>query len=242
MVETWINDRWCLKLPAHRHDRPSWPWWEATRLACMHHYLGHGGHVVYDIGAEEGDFPALWASWGNEVALFEPNAKVWPNLLAIWQANDLPDPVLCFPGFAGNESRDGLLLGSTWPESASGPVISDHGFCNLWERPDIPRLRLDDIPRLAAKQGSTIPPPTAITVDVEGAELEVLLGAHETLMRHRPLVWVSVHPAFMHDMYHRDVRELDRFMADCGYEKTPLCIDHEVHVFLWPKERELFVQ
>lgn len=238
-----INGRWSLKLPDHRADRHQWPWWEATRLACMHHYLGDGGHVVYDIGSEEGDFPALWSSWGNDVALFEPNDRVWPNLKAIWDANDLSAPALCFSGFAANHTIEGQILTNGWPASADGPVIGDHGFCNLSERPDIPRVRLDDIGRLAAKQpGGAVPPPTAITIDVEGAELEVLLGAHETLMRHRPLVWVSVHPEFMDRMYRRTADDLHRYMEDRGYERTYLATDHEEHWFYWPRERELFVQ
>lgn len=243
MVETTINGRWTLKLPEHRAARPVWPWWEATRLACMHHYLGQGGHVVWDVGAEEGDFPALWASWGNRVAMWEPNDRVWPNIKAIWEANDLPEPELCFAGFAAATAcTEGLRFTPGWPESADGPVIGDHGFANLCERPDIPRVRLDDVQRLAAKRGRGIAAPTAISIDVEGAELEVLLGAHETLMRHRPLVWVSVHPEFMQRMYHRAPEELHRYMADCGYERTYLGSDHEEHHWYWPKERELFVQ
>lgn len=242
MVDTWINDRWCLKLPQHRADRPVWPWWEATRLACMHHYLGQGGHVVYEIGAEEGDFPALWASWGNDVALFESNERVWPNIKAIWDANDLPDPWLCFSGFAANATTEGLLLADGWPESAGGPVIGDHGFCNLSERPDIARVRLDDLPRVAAKRSRSVPPPTALSIDVEGAEFEVLMGARETLLQHRPLVWVSVHPEFMQRMYGYSADLLHEYMDKLGYERTFLTSDHEEHWLMWPKERELFVQ
>ena len=238
MVETWINDRWCLKLPQHRADRPVWAWWEATRLACMHHYLGQGGHVVWDVGAEEGDFPALWSSWGNDVVLFEPNERVWPNIKAIWDANDLKPPLTCFVGFAGTLGDESAEFWSgRFPPCADGSVIGDHGFLNLCERPDVQRTTIDRLAGDPLEQ-----PPTAISIDVEGAELEVLLGAHETLMRHRPLVWVSVHPEFMQRMYHRTPDDLHRYMADCGYERTYLGSDHEEHHWYWPKERELFVQ
>lgn len=237
MVDTWLNGRWCLKLPQHRADRPVWAWWEATRLACMHHFLGQGGHVVWDIGAEEGDFPALWASWGNDTVLWEANDRVWPNIKAIWEANGLKPPLATFPGFAADVDGDVHCRFPVygWPLEAGGPVIGDHGFCNLSERPDIPRLRIDT----AAEH---VAPPTALTIDVEGAELRVLYGAEDVLRENRPLVWVSVHRDFMADMYDDTPEDLDDYMADLGYERTPLCTDHEQHVFYWPKERELFVQ
>lgn len=241
MRETLINGRWSLKLPEHRAARPEWPYWEATRLAHMHHYLGGGGHTVYDIGAEEGDLSALWASWGNNVVLFEPNPRVWPNIAAIWQANDLPPPLACFAGFAANDSRferdrahittpcssyqpDGMF-----PTSADGPLIGDHGFCNLSERPDLPRIKIDTMAEIAAA-------PSAITIDVEGAELRVLRGAEQTLRIFRPLVWASVHREFMMDMYGESIAELNKFMQECGYGRTYLCTDHEAHWFWFPAE------
>lgn len=241
MKETLINGRWSLLLPPHRAERPEWPHWEAARLSHMHHHLGAGGHIVYDIGAEEGDFPGLWSSWGNDVVLFEPNPLVWRNIAEIWRANELEAPLACFAGFAANESRfdrDPKTIttpGSdyqpegTWPTSAAGPLISDHGFCNLRERDDLPRIKLDTMAEIVA-------PPTVITMDVEGAELHVLRGAEQTLRRYRPLVWVSVHRDMMKDMYAHTGPMLHKFMAECDYESTYLASDHEAHWFWSPVE------
>jgi FkbM family methyltransferase len=231
--ETLINGRWSLLLPPHRAERPEWPHWEATRLAHMHHHLGNGGHIVYDVGAEEGDFPGLWSSWGNDVVLFEPNSRVWPNIAAIWRANELEPPIACFAGFAANDSRfERADVSGTWPTSADGPMISDHGFCNLSERVDLPRIKLDTMAEIVA-------PPTAITMDVEGAELRVLRGAEQVLRNNRPLVWVSVHRDFMKDMYGDSPRMLTKFMIECGYESTHLATDHEAHWFWSPVEQKL---
>ena len=240
MIDTIINGRWTLKLPEHRHDRYQWPWWEATRLACMHHYLGDGGHTVWDIGAEEGDFPALWSLWGNDVVLFEPNDRVWPNIKAVWEANDLPGPQGCFVGFAA--AKPPLVTAAEgwngcFPDCADGPVISDHGFLNLCERPDVQYTTID-----YALDRVLWPAPTALSIDVEGAELEVLRGAEQTLRERRPLVWVSVHPDFMADMYGGKPEQLHDFLDGLGYERTFLAADHEEHWFFWPRERELFVQ
>lgn len=229
MRQTAINGRWTLLLPDHRAARDSWPWWEATRLAHMYHHLGRGGHVVYDIGSEEGDFPALWARWGNRVVLFEPNDRVWPNIKAIWDANLLDPPLACFPGFAGDEDSESLNIPPGWPSSATGEVIGDHGFLNLAERDDVQRITIDSMAQL-------VEPPSAITLDVEGAELVVLRGAKDTLAAARPLVWVSVHEAFMADMYDHTPADLDAYMRDLDYEPTYLCTDHERHEFWSPAE------
>lgn len=233
MRETLINGRWPLLLPEHRAARPEWPWWEATRIAAMAHHLGPGD-VVYDIGAEEGDMPALWASWGCEVVLFEPNPRVWPNIRAIWEANGLEWPLGCFVGFAAAEAGGDWptewLGRGQWPSCADGELIGDHGFLNLAERPDVPRVTID----MAVTQHGA---PTAITMDVEGAELEVLTGARETLETHRPKVWVSIHPEFMADMYGIDggVDVIRGFMAASGYREQFLSIDHEHHWMFLPR-------
>jgi FkbM family methyltransferase len=38
-----------------------------------------------------------------------------------------------------------------------------------------------------------LPPPDVMKIDVEGAEADVLAGAHETLMRHRPMLMIELH-------------------------------------------------
>ena len=163
MRQVLINGRWPLLLPEHRAARPEWPWWEATRIAAMWHHL-LPGQLIFDVGAEEGDLPALWATWGLDVGLVEPNPRVWPNIKAIWQANGLK-PRFAYPGFLDDHSN-GNDAGSDlteWPACAGGPVIGDHGFWTLHEHPVAPRTTVDEW--MAAGHL-----PDALTIDVEGAE------------------------------------------------------------------------
>lgn len=233
---TAINGRWDLLLPDHRAARPEWPWWEATRLAAMHHTItGMAAPVIFDVGAEEGDFPALWAKWGASVVLFEPNPLVWPNVKVIFEGNGLGVPRLCFVGFAADdtdwdhEALNALGEGSagTWPSCASGPVIGDHGFQTIPEYPGTARVRIDDV----VARTSIVP--DVVTIDVEGAELRVLRGAAGVLAAHRPVVFVSIHPAFMADTYGDREGDLYELMGSLGYEDRFLCEDHERHVVFW---------
>jgi FkbM family methyltransferase len=238
MVPVKLNQRWDLILPEHRAARPDWhvlDGWEGPRLLAMSEMIGPGS-VVYYVGAEEGDMCGLIASWGAEVAMFEPNSKVWPNIRAIWDANSLPAPIGCWVGFAGHEDHgtspppgpDG------WPDCAHGPVIGDHGFCQLDERPDIPSIRLDDF----AEATGTVP--TDISIDVEGSEGRVIDGAKRLLTEHHPRIWLSGHPEFMlqhwgewtaeHQGRPEYLRDLRNRLCDHGYRETLLSYDHEVHL------------
>ena len=247
MVPTTINGRWTLLLPEHRAARQEWfTGWEKERLAAMADCI-RPGDLVYDIGAEEGDFPALWASWGADVVLVEPNPKVWANIRAIFEANDVENRVRgWFVGFAGDELRDRPAWNDEhveppddprtdwWPSCAYGPVIGDHGFLVIPERPDCPITTID---RLAEFYG----PPTVITIDVEGAELTVLRGAHRTLVENRPRVFVSCHTdiEWMTLKFEGDeFPALDAYMRSLGYEGTHLATDHERHMcYLHPDGR-----
>lgn len=233
-VRVQVNGRWPLLLPPHRAYRREWPWWEAGRLAAMAAVVGPTS-VVWDVGAEEGDFPALWASWGAEVVLAEPNSRVWPNIAAIWRANRLRPPLLCWPGFLAD--TDAEMVRNTvpvplrgWPACADGPVIGDHGFCRVEERPDLPTTTIDRLVSVG------VTPPTVVTIDVEGAELLVLDGARRTLLDHRPEVFVSIHPEFMahHHGTLDGVCAVRAFMAEFGYDEQFLAIDHEHHWWFEP--------
>lgn len=239
MLPTTINGRWELLLPEHRARRAEWPIWEQERLASMHANLS-AEDVVFDIGAEEGDLPALWASWGCHVVMVEPNPRVWPNIAAVFEANRVVTRArACYVGFAGAEPRHGDpasagaagLHVDAWPPCADGPVIGDHGFCVIVERPDLPVTTID---LLAARVGM----PDAITIDVEGAELQVLRGAEWVLRSARPLVWVSIHTgdlAWMAEKFPGEgAEELHAYMAGLGYTGVHLATDHEEHWGFYP--------
>lgn len=237
MVPVRLNGRWDLVLPEHRAARPEWrvlDGWEGARLKAMSERIGPGS-VVYYVGAEEGEMPALCASWGARVAMFEPNPLVWPNIRAIWDANGLPSPAGLFVGFAGHETRDmHVEERDGWPLCAHGPVIGDHGFCNLEERPDLPSVTLDDY---AARTGLI---PTDISIDVEGSEGRVIDGATGLIADHHPRIWLSGHPEFMlqhwgdwtqeHRGHPEYLGDLRRRLRVAGYVETLLAYDHEVHL------------
>lgn len=236
MKNVKVNGNWDILLPEHRADRPDWyteKGWERERMDSMYRHLVMGNdpkkEVMFYVGAEEGDMAGVIASWGVTLGLFEPNDKVWPNIKAIWEANNLPDPTFTFSGFAANKSThyisafkgNGLPI---WPESANGPLIGDHGFRELWQPGDIPQIRIDDIPIT----------PTALSIDVEGSEWEVLRGTEKTIIEHHPKIWLSGHPEFMFKMFGEYMGDLRNWLKDRGYSEQLLAYDHELHFLYLP--------
>jgi FkbM family methyltransferase len=228
MVPTLINDRWELLLPAHRAARPEWQLcnggWEVERLAHMHDYIAPGQRVLY-IGGEEGDMAGLLASWGADVRIVEPNDRVWPNIRAIWEANNLTGPAITFAGFCGKETSDNYMDGyhtDSWPVSAYGEVIGDHGFKELRDPGDIPVVTVDDLCMI----------PDVISLDVEGSEWDVLQGAEWTLNKYHPAIYLSLHPEFLIDQYGKYSAEVRGWLRDMGYHETLLAWPlHEAHFF-----------
>lgn len=231
MVKARLNGKFDITLPAHRAARPEWyteKGWERARLDSMHKNLGKGDVMLY-VGSEEGEMPALCQMWGAEVVLFEPNDRVWPNTKAIWDANKLDPPLGTFVGFAANQTTSGAPLNlNKFPECAIGDVIGDHGFKELIDPGLIAQVRIDDVVGLLSQSKKIV---TAISMDVEGSEWEVLQGATDTLKVLKPKIWLSLHPEFLFRMYNKYSFEVRRWIIDLGYKEELLDYQHEAHFY-----------
>jgi FkbM family methyltransferase len=223
-----LNGKWDLLLPKHRAERPEWTTgWERERLDSMKRHLAEGD-VIYDIGAEEGDMSALYASWGCQVVLVEPNPAVWPCTRTSFEMNDLK-PRAWYVGMVSDFDSGGADADygtESWPPCAFDRMIPDHGQHQIGQNDD-PTTTLDAlVDRIGA-------PPDALTIDVEGGELHVLRGADQTLRYARPKVWCSVHFEMLADIHGKPVgEELFALMVSYGYRYELLAFDHELHV-LW---------
>jgi len=226
MIPCTLNGKYNIILPKHRADRAEWyteKGWERARLDSIHENT-HEGDTMFYVGAEEGDMPALCQMWGAKMVLFEPNPLVWPNIKAIWDANHLVHP-WTFCGFAANQTTYSTFS-SDFPASADGPVISNHGFKQLaYESESVPCVKIDDIVDVSGIV------PTQLSIDVEGAEWEVLRGAEQTILAHHPKIWLSLHPEFLFHMFNEYSGDLRNWIKDRGYKEEFLDYQHEVHFY-----------
>jgi FkbM family methyltransferase len=230
MIKAILNGEFEMTLPKHRADRPEWyqpHGWEKLRLKSMSDHIGNND-VVYYVGAEEGEFPALCQMWGAEVVLFEPNPKVWSHFPITWSANNLKIPMACIPGFASDKTNNlSRIYYNEWPPEVNNVIEAAHGFKELHLEGDTyGQITIDSC---VYEHG--IKPPTAISLDVEGSEWRVLGGAEMVLREYKPKIWLSGHPEFMLQQWNEALYDLRQWIKGLGYTETLLDYQHEVHLF-----------
>jgi FkbM family methyltransferase len=232
IVPCVLNGDFPINLPDYRANQPHWnllSGWEKPRLRAIHERIGPGD-VVYEIGSEEGEFPALFQLWGAKVVLFEPQHKYFPNMRAIWEANHLEEPLASFVGFASNATKPlGEVLHYGWPPCAHEEVTgTNHGFIELYNAAEVnPQIKIDDVAHMTS-------PPTCLSVDVEGAEWEVLKGAEQTIREHHPILFVSIHPEYLWTGFRCYSRDLRDWIMGFGYREELLQYEHEAHFMYEP--------
>lgn len=232
-VPAKINDRWDIALTPDRAEfHAARPRWEAERLAAMAEVVGPGCMVV-DVGAECGDFTALYGMWaqGFTVCAMEPQPLYWPAIRAHWRANLGVHAPMTWQGFAADRTNvlDPIVLRG-WPKSAYSEITPDAGFLHLAQsEDDVVALALDD---LALERLDVV------TIDTEGSEYRVLRGAQRALAEARPHVFVAEHTdaAWMAEHYPDEGHDaIDALMRSYDYDGALLASTHEDHWHWWPR-------
>jgi FkbM family methyltransferase len=236
-IEVLVCGKYKVKVPSWWEGMfaswPGWPEWETERFRSMEENLKQGD-VLFDVGSETGWNSAIYAQFvgAENMCLFEPTPELWPALKATWEQNGLamPRTACCaFVSYAYRASEAAINF-RCWPREASEQAIVESiKFNHLNEDAHgRPQITLDCFTLSAVT-------PTAITIDVEGAEYQVLKGTEKTLREIRPLVWVSVHEKFMMERYGTTPAMIEALMESCGYRGTFLGDDHEAHWFYEPR-------
>jgi FkbM family methyltransferase len=70
--------------------------------------------------------------------------------------------------------------------------------------------------------------PVVLKIDVEGAEMLVLKGAHEFIRRNKPTIFMSAHPPTL-PRYGHSVDLLQQELSKLGYRTETIAVDHEIH-------------
>jgi FkbM family methyltransferase len=163
---------------------------EADYLECLNGLMDRIGGVVYDIGANVGliAIPIAHHVRGRDrVVAFEPIAENHARLEANASLNRLTaNDLLSLPFGLAAENRTLRMA----REAAFGASTGNARLLRQDEMPDSHSSaaaavvrRLDDL-----AEELSLPVPTVIKIDVEGAEVGVLEGAQKTLRDARPVI------------------------------------------------------
>lgn len=172
------------------------------------------GTTVIDGGAHIGLFTVAMAhavgpdGW---VLAFEPAPDTRRVLTRTVALNDLGATVSVRPeGLSADTGVTTLHLGATEGSNANSLVASPLA---PGAQKEVPTLAIDDLlPTLAS-------PVSCIKLDIEGAELDALLGAKALLERFHPALCIEVHPRMLRATGHAppEIRDL---LVGLGYHLT----------------------
>jgi FkbM family methyltransferase len=137
------------------------------------------GDVFYDIGANIGAYALMAARVGGptvRAVAFEPGAETFGVLCENIVLNDAAEQIVPLPVVLGAKTTLGLfrysdLRAGAAMHDSTGAVTNDF----VYTQPVL-QFRLDDLVRQFS-----LPLPTLVKLDVDGAEAAVLEGAAETL-------------------------------------------------------------
>jgi FkbM family methyltransferase len=161
------------------------------------------GHVVFDVGANVGFYTLLAAQLvgpTGKVVAFEPVARNLHYLREHLRLNCISDVIVID---AAVSDSDGEVNFDPSSNNSTGHFSSEGAL-------RVRTVRLDDI-----VFREHLPPPDCVKIDVEGAELMVLLGAERIIAQKKPLIFLATHSSRLHC-------ECCNYLKSAGYRLLPI--------------------
>ena len=140
-------------------------------------YLSNPQHIIYDVGANIGVYTTALATSGATIYAFEPNPR---NFSLLKQNTAGLSNVHCQQIAIGN------AYGTTFIDDFDPAVPGNYGTMST-------KNKLGIGVELTALDYLSIPDPTIIKIDVEGGELDVLLGCEQKIAQTLPCILYEAH-------------------------------------------------
>lgn len=178
--------------------------------------LDLSGQTIYDVGGDQGIYTLFFADRvgaQGRVFTFEPNPVSYRRIVANVELNGFKNVEVRPRGLG--QQRDRLTFVFPDGEPARGSANAAIGAQIRQEKNvhtiEIEVNSLDD--EMAA---SNMPRPDLVKIDVEGLEMDVLLGMQETIRQHRPKLFIEIHGADV-QCKEDNAREVVSFLLKAGY-------------------------
>jgi FkbM family methyltransferase len=190
---------------------------EMAREEAFLERLNLTGQTVYDIGGDQGIYTLFFArkvgAQGGRVITFEPNPVSYEQILANVGLNNFQHVDVRNIGLGEEKGRLTFVFPGSDPgrgtadEKIKAQILQEKGARVL----EVDINRLDDL-----VAGGELPPPDFAKIDVEGLEMSVLLGMKQTLLKHRPQLFIEIHGADVESKT-RNIEQVVSYLVECGY-------------------------
>lgn len=177
---------------------------------CVEACRGKG--CVLDVGAHIGLVTLPMSSAigdGGRIFAFEPAAANLERLRAHLVLNQVSN-VEVVDALVGADDRESVPFFEQRRAAGQNSVVVKKNPESYFET----QRRQVSLDRFCGARGIA---PDVIKIDVEGGEIGVLEGARETLGRHRPQIFLSVHPAELGLLGHTTA-DITRLVDELGYD------------------------
>jgi FkbM family methyltransferase len=172
------------------------------------------GLTIYDIGAFHGLLTLFFARQGRQVISYEPNTSNHARLTENLRLNGVKNVLVRKVG-VGSKSEVATMVAS--PTMLGGASVEPDTVAGLLNsnRPvlseQISIVTLDDDVR-----EMSLPAPDFVKIDIEGEELAALVGARNTLLTHKPRLFLEMHGETM-NLKRKNVAAIVAYLNELGY-------------------------
>lgn len=175
------------------------------------------GQTIFDIGAFAGLFTMFFAravGKNGKVIAFEPNPNLCIRIKENLLLNKFDNVKVMQLALGREKKRETLAFPSTIPGVGS---IEEHEKIRILKqsRARTIEVDVDTVDNLIATK--KIPKPDFIKIDVQGAELDVLAGAHETIKAYKPKLLIEVHSIPYVNWKIENLQRIVDFLTEKGY-------------------------
>jgi len=172
------------------------------------------GKTVYDVGAFIGLFALHASRQARTVICFEPlprnRERLQENLRLNNAANVLVRPV----GIGRQQASLQMSFNPLMPGGASLSTTISEGITDGSVTSEHSTVQVTTIDTDRSDAG--LAPPDFIKIDIEGFELDALVGARETLLQFKPTLYLEMHGETLAEK-RLNVRAIVAFLEELGY-------------------------
>jgi FkbM family methyltransferase len=173
------------------------------------------GQVVYDVGAFHGLLTLHFSRTARQVVSYEPNSRNRGRLLENLALNRIANVKVRALGIGSGPETATMVSMPLMPGGASVEEKTKQQLLKGTPAAVTEEIRLTTLDRELA---SGMQAPDFVKIDIEGWELEALRGARQTLLAHRPALFLEMHGETLNEK-RRKATEIVAYLWDLGYRE-----------------------